>query len=70
MERKSWLATLLLCIFLGGLGIHRFYTGHIVIGVIQLFTGAACGIWWLVDLILIITGAYKDVNGNDLYRDA
>ncbi|HEX6108521.1 MAG TPA: TM2 domain-containing protein, partial [Ktedonobacteraceae bacterium] len=49
--QKDWLTTLLLCIFLGFLGVHRFYTGHIVIGLIQLFTFGGCGIWWLIDLI-------------------
>src|SRR6185312_1800790 len=34
--QKDWLTTLLLCIFLGGLGVHRFYTGHTAIGVVQL----------------------------------
>jgi hypothetical protein len=62
-QPKDWLTTLLLCIFLGALGVHRFYTGHIVIGLIQLFTAGGCGIWWLIDLILIITNSYRDSNG-------
>lgn len=65
---KDWLVTLLLCIFLGGLGIHRFYTGSIGIGVAQLLTLGGCGIWTLVDLILIVTGSYKDGNGAPLVR--
>lgn len=65
---KDWLITLLLCIFLGGLGIHRFYTGSIGIGVVQLLTLGGCGIWTLVDLILIVTGSYKDGNGHPLVR--
>jgi len=54
----------LMCWFLGVWGVHRFYTGHIAIGVIQLLTFGGCGIWYLVDLILIIIGSYKDSNGN------
>jgi TM2 domain-containing membrane protein YozV len=67
--RKDWLTTLLLCIFLGLLGIHRFYTGHILIGVVQLLTGGLFGIWTIIDLIMIITGSYKDANGNFLIKN-
>ncbi len=65
---KDWLVTLLLCIFLGGLGIHRFYTGSIGIGIAQLVTLGGCGIWTLVDLILIVTGSYRDSDGYVLVR--
>jgi len=68
MEQKDWLVTLLLCIFLGGLGIHRFYTGHIGIGIIQLLTLGGCGIWALIDLIMIVTDKYKDSNGQPLLK--
>ncbi|MGC8858183.1 MAG: TM2 domain-containing protein [Ignavibacteria bacterium] len=68
VEQKDWLTTLLLCIFLGGLGVHRFYTGHIGIGIVQLLTLGGCGIWSLIDLIMIATGKFKDANGNPLLR--
>ncbi len=58
--QKSWLATVLLCQFLGTLGVHRFYTGRIVSGIFQLLTFGGFGIWTLVDLIMIITGDFKD----------
>jgi len=67
-ENKDWLTALLLCIFLGYLGIHRFYTGHIVIGIIQLLTLGGCGIWALIDLIMIVTNSYKDKNGKPLVK--
>ena len=65
---KSWLTTLFLCLFLGLFGIHRFYTKSIVIGIIQLLTLGGCGIWTIIDLILIGTGRYKDGNGNKLVK--
>ena len=68
VEQKDWLTTLLLCIFLGVLGVHRFYTGHIGIGIVQLLTLGGCGIWSLIDLIMIATGKFKDANGNPLLR--
>ncbi len=61
---KDWLVTLLLSIFLGSLGIHRFYVGKIGTGILQLVTLGGCGIWSLIDLIMIITGNFKDANGN------
>ena len=67
-EGKSWLTTLLLCLFLPGLGGHRFYTGHTGIGVVQLLTLGGCGIWAIIDLITILTGSFKDANGNLLVK--
>lgn len=63
---KDWLTALLLAAFLGYFGVHRFYTGHIGIGVIQLLTGGGCGIWYIIDIILIVTKNYKDADGNPL----
>lgn len=62
-SHKSWLATLLLCIFLGELGIHRFYAGKVITGVIYLITGGLFGIGWIIDLIMIILKKFKDSNG-------
>ena len=45
------------------LGIHSFYAGKTVIGVIQLITLGGCGIWALVDFIMIVCGNYKDAEG-------
>ncbi len=58
--QKSWLATVLLCQFLGTLGVHRFYTGRVVSGIFQLLTFGGFGIWTLIDLIMIISGDFKD----------
>jgi len=64
----GWLETMLLCFFLGGFGLHRFYTGHVLIGVLQLFTLGGCYIWAMVDFILILTGSYRDSEGRRLKR--
>ena len=42
---KEWLVTLLLNLFLGSLGVHRFYVGKIGTGILQLITLGGCGIW-------------------------
>jgi len=65
-NENEWLTILLLCWFLGALGIHRFYSGYKVIGIIQLLTLGGCGVWVMIDLIMIIIGNYKDVNGKPI----
>ncbi len=52
---KKWIVALLLSIFLGGLGIDRFYMGYIGTGILKLITLGGLGIWWLIDLIMIAT---------------
>lgn len=60
---KSQLTALLLCLFLGGLGIHRFYLGYTWQGVVQLLTLGGLGVWALIDLIRIIIGDLKPKDG-------
>lgn len=64
IKNERWLITLLLCIFAGYLGVHRFYTGHIAIGVIQLLTLGGCGIWVFIDFLILVTNNFKDSEGN------
>lgn len=61
--QKSFIATWLFSLFLGGLGVDRFYLGKIGTGVLKLITLGGFGIWVLVDLILTLTGAQKDKRG-------
>jgi TM2 domain-containing membrane protein YozV len=54
----------LLCFFLGVFGAHRFYVGKIGTGLLQLFTLGGLGIWMLVDLIMLVSGEFRDKEGN------
>lgn len=60
---KSKIAALLLCLFLGAIGVHRFYVGKVGTGILYLFTGGLFGIGVLVDLILIACGSFRDNMG-------
>lgn len=66
---KEWLVVLLLCFFLGGLGVHRFYVGKTGTGIAQLLTCGGCGIWALIDFIMILVGSFTDANGNPIRND-
>ncbi len=63
---KKRLVALLLCIFLGAVGAHRFYVGKIGTGILWLVTLGLLGIGALVDLIMIIVGSFKDKEGRVL----
>ena len=83
-SEKSWIAALLLCLFLGHCGAHNFYVGKTGQGVAQLllniFGWLTCiiivgfflliplWIWVLVDFIMICTGSFKTVDGTDLKK--
>ena len=63
ISSKSRLTATLLCIFLGILGIHRFYTGKIGTGILWLFTLGFLGIGTFIDLLLLLTGNFEDKEG-------
>lgn len=63
VSKKSKSVALLLCIFLGLLGAHRFYVGKIGSGFLYLLTGGLCGFGWIIDLLIIIFGTFKDQSG-------
>lgn len=73
---KSFVAALLLCLFFGGIGVHRFYVGKNGTGLTMLlltlltlgFGAVITGPWALIDLIMIITGSFKDANGEPLVK--
>jgi TM2 domain-containing membrane protein YozV len=64
-ERRI-LPAFLLCFLFGVFGAHRFYAGKIGTAVLELLTLGGFGIWWLVDLILILTGSFKDGDGQKI----
>lgn len=63
---KSRLVALLLCFFLGIIGVHRFYVGKIGSGIGQIVTLGGLGIWTLVDLIMIAAGSFRDIDRRKL----
>ena len=62
-SEKGFVPTLLLALFLGGLGIHRFFVGKIGTGILQFITLGGLGIWALIDVVMIIVGSFKDKSG-------
>ncbi len=65
---KSRLVALLLCFFLGALGVHRFYVGKTGTGILMLLTLGGLGIWVLIDLIMITVGSFKDKEGRPVFK--
>ena len=60
---ESRLIALLLCVFLGYFGVHRFYVGKIGTGILWALTGGLFGIGYVIDIILIATGSFRDAAG-------
>lgn len=63
---KLILPAFLLCFFFGVIGVHRFYVGKVGTGIAQIFTLGGLGVWTLVDLIMLIVGAFRDKEGRVL----
>lgn len=63
-SQKSRAAALLLCFFLGVFGVHRFYVGKIGTGILYFLTVGCFGIGWLIDMVTIACGVFRDSQGN------
>ena len=62
-SEKGYVPMILLCFFLGGLGVHRFYAGKVGTGILMLLTLGGLGIWTLIDFVIIVLGNFKDADG-------
>ena len=65
-DRVRWVIALLLCLFMGLFGVHRFYVRKTGTGILMLVTLGFLGVWTLIDLLLILFGAFKDAEGRRL----
>ena len=64
----DWLTLFLLTFLVGVLGVHRFYVGKIGTGFLMLLTLGGLGVWFLVDLILVVTGQFTNKDGQKIPR--
>lgn len=62
-SNKDIRIALLLCVFFGILGVHRFYVGDIKIGLLYLFTGGILCLGWFYDIVKILRGSFRDKYG-------
>src|ERR1700722_8654223 len=67
-QPKDFLVALLLSIFVGSLGVDRFYMGYTGLGILKLITLGGCGIWYVIDIILIATHKLPDSKGRPLVQ--
>ena len=63
ISSSNRLIAFLLAFFLGFLGIHRFYVGKVGTGVLMILTAGGLGVWWLIDIIMILAGGFRDKAG-------
>lgn len=65
---KSRAVALILAVILGMVGAHRFYVGKIGTGLLQMVTLGGLGIWYLIDVIMVASGGFRDAEGRRVLR--
>lgn len=60
-----FISTLLYSVFLGCLGVDRFCLGHSGIAVAKLLTLGGVGIWWFIDIVLLLNGGLMPADGSN-----
>jgi len=67
-EPRDYTIALLLAILLGGLGVDRFYMGKVGTGLLKLVLAGGIGLWWLYDIVMILSGNARDKQGQPLKK--
>ena len=65
---KSRLVAVLLCLFLGWVGAHRFYLGKTGTAILMIVTFGGLGMWYLADFIMVVCGVFRDKEGKRVFR--
>jgi TM2 domain-containing membrane protein YozV len=65
--QKSWILAVMLSVFLGTLGIDRFYLGYTGLGVLKLLTCGGFGLWWVIDAVMLLLKGLPDAQGKPLH---
>ena len=68
LSPRSRQVALLLCFFFGVFGVYRVYVGKVGTGILELVTLGGCGIWAMIDLIMIAVGAFTDKEGLRVFQ--
>ena len=68
VSSRRYIPAVLLCFFLGSIGIHRFYLGKKGTGILMLLTLGGAGIWTLIDFVRLVIGSMRDADDLPLAR--
>ena len=66
ISEKKRVTALLLCMFFGWFGLHRFYVNKFATGVFMMFTFGGFGLMVMIDFLMIIFGNFADSYGRKL----